>query len=117
MRRITGDYERDLSSGEEVSSFVPKPLPPRDPPLDMDAQLVDRLGAAENALARLELAGQMVPSLDWFIYAFVRKEAVTSGTDQNRVIHLYTHERACPEARSARGRSVRSRKGAPAPGG
>ena len=79
MRRITGDYERDLSSGEEVSSFVPKPLPPRDPPLDMDAQLVDRLGAAENALARLELAGQMVPSLDWFIYAFVRKEAVTSS--------------------------------------
>ena len=40
-----------------------------------------------------------------------------SGTDQNRVIHLYTHERACPEARSARGRTVRSRKGAPAPGG
>ena len=79
MRRITGDYERDLSSGEEVSSFVPKPLPPRDRPLDMDAQLVDRLGAAENALARLELAGQMVPSLDWFIYAFVRKEAVTSS--------------------------------------
>ena len=79
MRRITGDYERDLSSGEEVSSFVPKPLPPRDPPLDMDAQLVDRLGAAENALARLELAGQMIPSLDWFIYAFVRKEAVTSS--------------------------------------
>ena len=28
------------------------------------------------------------------------------GTDQNRVIHLYTHERACPEARSARGRGV-----------
>ena len=40
-----------------------------------------------------------------------------AGTDQNRVIHLYTHERACPEARSARGRTVRSRKGAVAPGG
>ena len=25
------------------------------------------------------------------------------GTDQNAAIHLYTHERACPEARSARG--------------
>ena len=32
------------------------------------------------------------------------------GTDQNRVIHLYTHERSCPKARSARGRTVRSRK-------
>ena len=28
------------------------------------------------------------------------------GTDQNAAIHLYTHERACPEARSARGRGV-----------
>lgn len=28
---------------------------------------------------RLELAGEMVPSLDWFIYAFVRKEAVLSS--------------------------------------
>ena len=28
------------------------------------------------------------------------------GTDQNPAIHLYTHERACPEAHSARGRAV-----------
>ena len=45
------------------------------------------------------------------------KRLTELGTDQNRVIHLYTHERSCPEARSARGRTVRSRKGAPAPGG
>ena len=31
---------------------------------------------------------------------------VITGTDQNAAIHLYTHERACPEARSARGRGV-----------
>jgi Fic family protein len=30
-------------------------------------------------LARLDLASEMVPSLDWFIYAFVRKEAVISS--------------------------------------
>jgi Fic family protein len=35
--------------------------------------------AAEQALARLEVAGEMVPSLDWFIFAFVRKEAVLSS--------------------------------------
>jgi hypothetical protein len=29
-----------------------------------------------RSMARLELAGEMVPSLDWFIYALVRKEAV-----------------------------------------
>jgi Fic family protein len=37
------------------------------------------LARAEHALARLEVAGEMVPSLDWFIYAFVRKEAVVSS--------------------------------------
>jgi len=34
--------------------------------------LAERVRAAEQSLVRLELAGEMVPSLDWFIYAFVR---------------------------------------------
>jgi Fic family protein len=59
--------------------FVPNPLPPRKPSLEMDAKRVARLARAEHALARLEVAGEMVPSLDWFIYAFVRKEAVLSS--------------------------------------
>ena len=33
------------------------------------------------------------------------------GTDQNAAIHLYTHERACPEARSARGRGCPMTRG------
>jgi Fic family protein len=37
------------------------------------------LARAEQALSRLDVAGEMVPSLDWFIYAFVRKEAVLSS--------------------------------------
>lgn len=41
--------------------------------------MAERARAAEQALVRLELAGEMVPSLDWFIYAFVRKEAVLSS--------------------------------------
>nr|WP_255216260.1 Fic family protein [Pseudenhygromyxa sp. WMMC2535] len=41
--------------------------------------MAERVRAAEQALVRLELAGEMVPSLDWFIYAFVRKEAVLSS--------------------------------------
>jgi Fic family protein len=49
----------------------------------------------EQALIRLELAGQMAPSLDWFIYAFVRKEAVVSsqieGT-QATLVDLLTFE-------------------------
>lgn len=95
MQRITGRHERAFAGSEEVSAFVPLPLPPRDPELAIDSRIAERLRAAEHALARLDLAGEMVPSLDWFIYAFVRKEAVISsqieGT-QATLIDLLTFE-------------------------
>ena len=78
-KRSTGHYVRTLAGSEDVSAFVPVRLPPRNPPLAIDAQLGARLRAAEYALARLDLAGKMVPSLDWFLYAFVRKEAVITS--------------------------------------
>jgi Fic family protein len=77
--RITGRTLERAIGGEDVAMFVPNPLPPRKPSLEMDAKRVARLARAEHALARLEVAGEMVPSLDWFIYAFVRKEAVLSS--------------------------------------
>jgi Fic family protein len=106
--RVTGRYERTTLGGEEVAAFVPHALPPTDPPLVIEADIADRLRAAEEALVRLELAGEMVPSLDWFIYAFVRKEAVLSsqieGT-QATLVDLLTFEaqdgaeqRAVPDA-------------------
>lgn len=45
----------------------------------MTSAPADRLRAAEQALVRLELAGEMVSALDGFIYAFVREEAVVSS--------------------------------------
>ena len=95
MPRITGRYERSRVSGEEVAAFIPYPLPPADPLLQLDERATGLLGRAEQGLARLELAGEMVPSVDWFIYAFVRKEAVVSsqieGT-QATLIDLLTFE-------------------------
>lgn len=76
--RITGTYERSSLAGEEVDAFIPAPLPPSDPPLEIEA-LQGRINSAEQALARLELAAEMVPSMDWFNDAFVRKEAVLSS--------------------------------------
>lgn len=94
-KRATGRYERTTVGGEEVAAFVPHALPPTAPPVVVDAALAERLRAAEQALVRLELAGEMVPSLDWFIYAFVRKEAVLSsqieGT-QATLVDLLTFE-------------------------
>jgi len=95
MARVTGRYERTAVAGEEVRAFVPRPLPPADPPLSLDSEALALLGRAERELSRLELAGEMVPSVDWFIYGFVRKEAVISsqieGT-QATLIDLLTFE-------------------------
>ncbi len=94
MSRTTGRYELTIAGGERVRAFVPDPLPPTDPPLDL-SRLNARLQSADRALARLEVAGAMVPSLDWFLYAFVRKEAVISsqieGT-QATLVDLLNHE-------------------------
>ena len=78
MARAVGETRRSTVAGETVAAFIPNPLPPSDPPLALDA-LREVLSRAEHALSRLDLAGEMVPSLDWFIYAFVRKEAVVSS--------------------------------------
>jgi Fic family protein len=93
--RVTGrNWVRSIG-GEEVISFIPKPLPPRSPPLELDSKRRVLLTRADYAVARLDVAGEMVPSLDWFIYAFVRKEAVVSsqieGT-QATLVDLFEYE-------------------------
>ena len=59
--------------------FVPFPLPPADPPLAMDSLTSDLHTAAMTELARLAVAGSVVPSPNWFLYGFVRKEAVVTS--------------------------------------
>jgi len=79
MARSTGTYEVTSAGGENVQAFIPHPLPPTRPAIKITGGLAARLQSAETGLARLEAAGRMVPSLDWFVYAFVRKEAVISS--------------------------------------
>ena len=104
IKRTTGHSEDVVAGGEEVPAFLPEPLPPNNPPLVIDERISERLRAAEQALARLDLAGEMVPSLDWFIYAFVRKEAVLSsqieGTQATLIdlLAFEANEQASPNA-------------------
>ncbi|MCP5143767.1 MAG: Fic family protein [Gammaproteobacteria bacterium] len=74
----TGSFVSTSVAGESITAFVPNPLPPRFASGAL-ASLAEPLRAAEAALARLDLAGSLIPSLDWFIYAFVRKEALLSS--------------------------------------
>lgn len=79
LRRTTGSYERSTLAGEPVAAFIPYPLPPAAPPLDVGGELARPLARANESVRLLELAGDLVPSVEWFVYAFVRKEAVLSA--------------------------------------
>jgi Fic family protein len=98
--RVTGHFETTSAHGESVRAFVPFTLPPKDPPLQLDADLTERLRKAEEALRMLNMAGAMVPDVGWFVYAFVRKEAVVSsqieGT-QATLVDLLTYEAEKPD--------------------
>ena len=79
MDRVTGTYRSNSLAGETVRAFVPRPLPPAKPPLVIDGRLAELHAAALAAVDRLAIAGTMVPSAGWFLYGFVRKEAVVSS--------------------------------------
>lgn len=79
MPRVTGTYRQQIVGGETVRAFIPHPLPPAQPPLVIDGELSEKHVAAMIAVERLSVAGVTVPSLTWFLYGFVRKEAVISS--------------------------------------
>lgn len=74
----TGKYIVTTSSGETVRAFVPFPLPPM-PPVDIDKNMASLLNEASRNIEKLEIASQMVPSQEWLLYGFVRKEAVITS--------------------------------------
>jgi len=79
MARITGTYKTTVVEAEKVRAFIPSSLPPQKPSLRIEGNLDKLHTNAVAALARLEVAGALVPSEEWFLYGFVRKEAVISS--------------------------------------
>ncbi len=79
MDRQTGRYRITSTLGEQARAFVPHPLPPVDPPLVIDGLTAELHAGAQAALSRLAVAGSMLPDTDWFLYGFVRKEAVVTS--------------------------------------
>ncbi len=80
MTRQTGRYRiTSTKGGEEVRAFVPFPLPPVEPPLELDDLTSNLHTAALAELARLAVAGSVVPNPGLFLYGFVRKEAVVTS--------------------------------------
>ena len=78
MTRITGTEAITTTLGESVRAFVPRPLPPAEPPL-ASGSFVDLNWRAELALARLAGVSGLVPSVDWLLYSAIRKEALLTS--------------------------------------
>src|SRR5687768_8578139 len=79
MPRTTGHYRITRAADEQVRAFIPLPLPPADPPLALEGPIGKSLAAATTSLGRLAVAANMVQSPEWFLYGFVRKEALITS--------------------------------------
>lgn len=77
MRR-TGSYVKTTTLGETVQAFVPRALPPAEPPLAA-GKVLELNHRAQLALARLSGVSGLVPSVDWLLYSAIRKEALLTS--------------------------------------
>jgi Fic family protein len=73
--RETGIYQK-LG---DLNYFIPHPLPPMNPPLQMDAEMMALYGEASFALGQLNEMSQRLPDAKRFIKAYVLKEALLSS--------------------------------------
>lgn len=77
-RGETGRYEVTAVGGESVRAFVPAPLPPV-PPIAYDGGLQLALESAVLGVGRLDSVSTLLPDTSFFLYSYVRKEAVLSS--------------------------------------
>jgi Fic family protein len=73
--RKTGNYEK-LGS---LNHFIPSPLPPSDPLLQLTPAIIDLYGKAMHQLGRLNEMVERVPDSNRFLKAYVTKEALLSS--------------------------------------
>jgi Fic family protein len=72
-----GTYVTTTVTGEPVRAFIPPELPPN-PPVEL-AGLYQHLDRANQALGRLDGLTTLLPDTKFFLYLYVRKEALLSS--------------------------------------
>ena len=77
-RSIQGSFVNISTVGETVRAFIPLPLPPI-PAIEWSHGLRGKFDNAHLALGRLDSASILLPDTSFFLYMYVRKEAVLSS--------------------------------------
>src|SRR5438552_12426900 len=72
-----GTYVTTTVTGEPVRAFIPAGLPPN-PPVEL-ASLYQHLDRANQALGRLDGLTTLLPDTKFFLYLYIRKEALLSS--------------------------------------
>ena len=100
MNGRAGKYVRQI---EGYSAFVPEPLPPCNPELVYDAQLISLLSEADRGLGRLDGITTTLPNPDLFVTMYVKKEALLSsqieGTQASLIEVLEAERRQTADVR------------------
>ena len=73
-----GETVAVLQGNLAYKAYKPSPLPPS-PSLVVDEAMASLLSEASAAIAKLDLASSLVPDMDLFLGAYVRKEALLSS--------------------------------------
>jgi len=68
-----------LQQATGYQAFIPKPLPPDNPSLQMDSRRIKLLVDAYGALCKLDAHAELLPNPDLFVASFVNKEALLSS--------------------------------------
>lgn len=91
---MIGRYVTVSTMGDPFKAFVPDNLPRSYSPSSKG--VTKKIESAETALAKLNIASELVKSEEWFLYGFVRKEALISsqieGTQATLTDLLATNE-------------------------
>lgn len=74
-----GTFTRQGQGEAAYQTFLPAPLPPSNPPISLDSDLVRLLARAERELGKLNGAASLLPNVELFIAMYVRHEAVLSS--------------------------------------
>jgi Fic family protein len=78
MEAMASRAGKTIAQATGYLAFVPAPLPPA-PSLVLDAESIERLSRADQALGKLEGVATILPNPDLFVGMYVRKEAILSS--------------------------------------
>lgn len=79
MKTRAGKLIKAGSGNAEYSCFIPVPLPPDNPPIQYDDEMIYLISEANRYIGRLDEVTDNLISPNYFVYMYARKEATLSS--------------------------------------